>query len=68
MGSAEGQQPRLLSPRHFKLWNVVVGQLFETLQKQGINLEQIPNDGSPEWSDLRERAMQGAVHTSERLL
>ncbi len=30
-----------LNSRHFKLWNVVVSQLFEKLQKQGLNLEEI---------------------------
>ncbi len=30
-----------LNAQHFKLWNVVVSRLFETMQKQGLNLEQI---------------------------
>ena len=30
-----------LNSRHFKLWNVVVSRLFETMQKQGLDLEQI---------------------------
>lgn len=30
---------------------------------RGVNLEHIPNDGSAEWSDLRGRALIGAVHS-----
>ncbi|MBM83265.1 MAG: hypothetical protein CMJ78_22110 [Planctomycetaceae bacterium] len=31
---------------------------------RGVNLEHIPNDGSAEWADLRQRALQAAVHSS----
>lgn len=30
---------------------------------RGVNLEHIPNDGSADWSDLRSRALSGAVHS-----
>ena len=30
-----------LNSRHFRLWNVVVSRLFETMQREGLNLEQI---------------------------
>ncbi len=30
-----------LNAQHFRLWNVVVSRLFETMQKEGLNLEQI---------------------------
>jgi len=30
---------------------------------RGVNLEHIDNDGSPQWNDLRQRALQGAVHS-----
>ncbi len=30
-----------LNAQHFKLWGVVVGRLFESVQKQGLNLEEI---------------------------
>ena len=46
-----------LNSRHFKLWNVVVGQLFETLQKQGINLEQIRS--LERVSSILEKAQRG---------
>ena len=32
---------------------------------RGVNLEHIPNDGSTDWADLRARALQGAVHSSQ---
>jgi galactonate dehydratase len=32
---------------------------------RGVNLERIPNDGSPAWRDLFQRAQQGAVHSAE---
>lgn len=30
-----------LNSRHFKFWGVVVGRLFESVQKQGLNVEEI---------------------------
>ncbi len=32
---------------------------------RGVNLEHIPNDGTAQWRDLSERALQGAVHSSQ---
>lgn len=32
---------------------------------RGVNLEHIPNDGSESWRELRERALQGAVHSTQ---
>ncbi len=30
-----------LNAQHFKFWGVVVGRLFESIQKQGLNLDEI---------------------------
>ena len=30
-----------LNAQHFKFWGVVVGRLFETIQKQGLNIDEI---------------------------
>ena len=30
---------------------------------RGVNLEHIPNDGTQNWADLRQRALQAAVHS-----
>ena len=46
-----------LNSQHFRLWNVVVSQLFETLQKQGINLEQIRS--LERVSSILEKAQRG---------
>lgn len=32
---------------------------------RGVSLEHIPNDGSPEWRDLHQRASQAAVHSAQ---
>lgn len=35
---------------------------------RGVRLEHVPNDGTPEWRDLRARAQTGGVHTGGRPL
>ena len=30
-----------LNAQHFKFWGVVVGRLFESIQKQGLNMDEI---------------------------
>ena len=32
---------------------------------RGVNLEQIANNGSSDWADLRKRALEGAVHSAQ---
>ena len=46
-----------LNAQHFKLWGVVVSQLFETIQKQGLSLEKIRS--LERVSSILEKAQRG---------
>ena len=47
----------VLNAQHFKFWGVVVGQLFESMQKQGLNMEEVR--GLERVAAILEKAQRG---------